>query len=231
MFSNRCDAGRQLGERLRHEPLVDPIVVGIWRDGIPVAAEVARVLGAALDLCIVRKLHAPDDPALTIGAVAETGSVYLDDRAIERAGITQLTIEELIDDELVAIERANDLLRVEAGHSPIIERDRDVVLVDDGMSTAATACAAVRAIRKRGAHSITLAVPVASLDAVLAIRPAVQRVISLVTEPVLGSISSRYAHYDSVFDGDIVVLLEDSRGRRAAGTSRDSAHAVRDLRA
>ncbi|HEU0035825.1 MAG TPA: phosphoribosyltransferase family protein [Kofleriaceae bacterium] len=230
MFSNRCDAGRQLGEALRHESLVDPVIVGMWRGGIPVAAEVARVLEAPLDLCVVRKLHAPDDPATTIGAVAEHGAVYLDDAEIDHLALTPSEVDELIASELTAVASAGELLRVEAGHAPISLRGRDVVLVDDGMATAASACAAVRTIRKRDPHAILIATPLAAIDAVQSIRPAVSRVVSLLVEPMLCSIGSRYASFPPVSDGDIVVLLEDSRRRRAnPATSRATAQDVRDL--
>ncbi|HEU0035826.1 MAG TPA: phosphoribosyltransferase family protein [Kofleriaceae bacterium] len=210
-FSNRHDAGRQLGEALASLAPNDPVVLGLWRGGVPIAAEVARALQAPLDICIVRKLSARGD--IAIGAVAEGGAVYLDEREVDALGLSPTDIDFLVARELVEIGRDAELLR---DHPPVALRGRDAVLVDDGVVTANTMRAAIRALTSRGVRSITVAVPVGALESVLALRREVDRVVCLVSEPMLTSVGSRYRDFSSVSQAEVVALLEGSRRDRTS---------------
>ena len=157
-FRDRRDAGRRLAERLEDLRAERPVVLGLPRGGVPVAYEVARSLGAPLDIILVRKLGAPMRPEYGIGAIAEEGVRFVDRRALAVLGIDRGQLGRIIAKEQAELDRG---LRLYRGDRPAISlRDRTVILVDDGVATGGTAIAAARAARARGASKVVLAVPV-----------------------------------------------------------------------
>ena len=160
VFVDRRDAGRRLGALLADLAAERPVVIALPRGGVPVALEVARALRAPLDILAVRKIGAPGNPELGVGAIAEDGNAVLDQDLAARVGMTQRLL-----DETVATESAELRRRVEAyrdGRAAIDVRGRTVIVIDDGLATGLTDLAAVRALRGRGAARIVVAVPIGS---------------------------------------------------------------------
>ncbi|MER3455865.1 MAG: phosphoribosyltransferase, partial [candidate division GAL15 bacterium] len=151
MFRDRRHAGALLAQEVRRHLCGDgaAVVLGIPRGGVVVAAEVARALGAQLDLAVPRKLRAPYNPELAVGAVAEDGSVYVDERVAASLGVSAEYLQEEVSYQLQEIQRRLQAYR--QGRPDVTLSGRTVVLVDDGIATGSTMVAAVRSVRRRGA--------------------------------------------------------------------------------
>ncbi|MYN12127.1 phosphoribosyltransferase [Pusillimonas sp. TS35] len=165
LYHDRRDAGRALGEALRPNYGQQPnvLVLGLPRGGVPVAAEVARLLDAPLDVLLVRKLGVPGDKEFAMGAIA-TGDVCVVDEQVTRLmGIGAQTLERVRTMEQRELERRE--LAYRAGRPPLDLQGRTVILVDDGLATGATMRAAIVAARKLGAVRVVVAAPVGSADA------------------------------------------------------------------
>lgn len=218
-FANRLDAGRQLGAALLAHRPSDPIVVGISRGGVPVAAEVAHVLRAPLEICVVRKLFSPGSPSFAIGAIAEPDAVYLDDAEIAKLALTPSDVRAAIALEAMEVARIGELLR---DQRPRPLRGRDVILVDDGVTTVAALLAAVRAVRAQEPTSIALAVPLADRELLEQLRPHFDRVVCLAAEEMLVALGSRYRDFWPVSENEVAAMLaaapreEDLLRRRAS---------------
>lgn len=216
-FVDRHDAGRRLAVEL--EPLAEarPVIIALPRGGVPVAFEIARVLHAPLDILAVRKLGAPGNPELGVGAVAEDGTGVLDPQSASVHGMTQATLGETLAREsrelLRRVERYRD------GRPSIDLRGRTVIVVDDGLATGLTDLAAVRALRKRGARRIIVAVPVGSGEAVSMLAEEADRVVCLQVPPRLLGVGMWYRDFTPVSDEQVIALLaeaETEMGRTAA---------------
>jgi putative phosphoribosyl transferase len=206
-FADRAAAGRELGARLRELQLEGPIVAGISRGGMVVAEEVARALGAPLDVVAVRKCRGPDGVA--IGAVAEHEVRVEGPALIATAGLTREQTRRVVADRLRELAQAVATYR--RVHPPVAMTGQTVVLVDGGMTTAATATAAARAAFARGAERAILAVPVATTECVEAARRQVDDVVCLRMPPLLLSVSESYDCYPPVSDDDVVEILRRAR--------------------
>ena len=205
MFDDRVDAGRRLGARLRHlrdEPVV---VLGLPRGGVPVAAEVARALGAPLDVIVVRKLGVPFQPELGMGAVGEDGVRVINPEIVRAAGVSA--------DELAAAEareRAEVARRARRyrGQRPRTAlAGRVAVIVDDGVATGSTARAACQIARALGAARVVLAVPVAPLGWQHRIGVDADEMISVVTPTPFHGIGQFYANFSQTTDDEVVARL------------------------
>ena len=213
MFDDRVDAGRRLGARLRHlrdEPVV---VLGLPRGGVPVAAEVARALGAPLDVIVVRKLGVPFQPELGMGAVGEDGVRVINPEIVRAAGVSA--------DELAAAEareRAEVARRARRyrGQRPrTAVAGRTAVIVDDGVATGSTARAACQIARALGAARVVLAVPVAPPGWQGRIGLDADEMISVVTPTPFHGIGQFYADFSQTTDDEVVARLAppaDARG-------------------
>ena len=172
-FRDRRDAGRHLAAKLLPYADEKPVVLALPRGGVPVAYEIARALGAPLDVIIVRKLGAPHQPELGIGAIGPGGVIVLDTETINALGIARETIEKIVAAERVELERRLKRFR---GDRPLPDlKDRTVILVDDGLATGVTAYAAVKALRALGPRRIVLAVPVCATPTARAMEEEVLR--------------------------------------------------------
>jgi putative phosphoribosyl transferase len=207
-FANRLDAGRQLGAALLAHPPADPVVVGILRGGVPVAAEVAHVLHAPLELCVVRKLFSPGSPSFAFGAVAEPDAVYLDEAELAKLALSPAAVRQAIALETLEVARLGELLR---DQPPLPLAGRDAILVDDGVTTVDTLRAAVRAIRGQRPASVTLAVPLGDRELIEALRPHFDRVLCLTAEDMLVAVGSRYRDFWPVSENEVAALLAASR--------------------
>jgi predicted phosphoribosyltransferase len=207
-FANRLDAGRQLGASLIACPLADPIVVGISRGGVPVAAEVAHALQAPLEICVVRKLFSPGSPSFAIGAVAEHGAVYVDEAEVAKLGLSPADVKRAIALESSEVARLGELLRDDP---PLSLIRRDVILVDDGVTNIDTLLAAVRSVRAQKAASVTLAVPLGNSALVERLGPEFDRVVCLVAEDMLVALGSRYRDFWPVSENEVAAVLAGAR--------------------
>ncbi len=163
-FDDRRHAGRELADRL--SPFADehPIVFAVPRGGVPVALEVARALEAPLDVLTVRKLGAPRNPELGVGAVAEDGTALLNLEMVRGVGMTRSQLDRVVERETRELRRRVERFR--EGLEPLDVRGRTAIVVDDGLATGLTDLVAVRALRGRGAGRIVVAVPVGSSEAI-----------------------------------------------------------------
>lgn len=219
MFRDREDAGRRLADVVRRvvPPDSEAVVLGLPRGGVPVAREVADALGAPLDVLVVRKLGAPSNPEFALGALAEGDVRVVDEGSVRSVGATA---DEL--DRVAERERAELARRVAAYRGERAARELDgrtVVIVDDGIATGATALAAVRSARGRGAARVVVAVPVA--PAAWRDGPLAREADLLVTvdEPAdLGAVGASYRDFSPTADEEVRAALD--RGRPAPGLSR-----------
>jgi putative phosphoribosyl transferase len=181
-FLCRLEAGRTLARRLEHlRGERNLIVLALPRGGVPVAYEVARALGVRLEVLLTRRIEAPEAPARTLGAVAEGGATVLDGEAVRASRLDSASVRTL------AETASDELLRDAATYRgerplPLVE-GRCVVVVDDGITTGASARAAVKALRARGARRVVLAVPVVAPEAAERVRGEVDELVYLQSPP------------------------------------------------
>jgi putative phosphoribosyl transferase len=216
-FEDRTDAGRQLAAELAGRDLTDPLVLGLPRGGVPVAYEVARRLGAPLDVVVVRKVTPPRNPEYGIGAVGEDDVLLLDDEAMGRLGLVEDDLQATIARERAELERRAQRYRGELGGAPV--RGRTCVVVDDGLATGVSATAAVRVLDSRGAARIILAVPVGAPDSVERLRHEADEVVCLLTPPSFAAVGTWYHDFTQTTDEEVVDLL--ARAAAAVRTERD----------
>src|SRR5437867_4416772 len=205
-FADRHDAGRQLASLLAKYKEERPIVLALPRGGVPVGYEIALALDAPLDVFIARKLGAPHQPELGIGAIAPGGVLVLDHETIRMLGITREEIERIVEQEGAEMERR---LRRFRDDRPFPElRDRTVILVDDGLATGVTAYAAVRALRQMEPRKIVLAVPVCAVQTTRALRGEVDDLVCLNAPLDFGAVGIWYKNFEQTTDEEVEKLLQ-----------------------
>ncbi len=212
-YRDRVAAGRRLAaavvDRLGVEPPGRPLVLGLPRGGVPVAAEVATVLGGELDVLLVRKVGVPWQPELAMGAVAEGGIAVVDPAVLARAGVAP--------DDLAGLQRraladlADRGTAWRAGRARIAPSGRDVVVVDDGMATGQTMLAACRCLAAGAARSVTVAVPVAAAQAVTLIRAEGVNVVCPLVPENFTAVGQWYHRFDQTTDAEVRSLLDQAR--------------------
>lgn len=204
-FRDRVDAGRQLAERLRAYGVERPLVLGIARGGVVVAAEVARALGAPLHVMVALKLGAPGRPELGIGAVAP-GVRVVDEESVRVLDVSPEQLERIAAAETVEMYRR---LREYRGTWPEPDvRARTVILIDDGLATGVTALAAIRSLRREAPRRIVLGVPVCAAPTALALRGEADLVVCLVAPAGFTAVGEGYADFTQTSDAEVQRLLE-----------------------
>jgi putative phosphoribosyl transferase len=204
MFADRVDAGRRLGARVREllGPSPDRLVLGLPRGGVPVAAEVARELGASLDVLVVRKLGAPSQPEVAIGAIGPHGVALLHPSGRR---MDPEVVDRIRRRELAELERRERSYRGDRG--PLAVEGRRVVIVDDGIATGATALVAVQAARALGAAEVVVAAPVAAPEARDAVAAAADQVIVLAAPARFWAVGEWYTDFRQTDDAEVIRLL------------------------
>ncbi|MEN8651651.1 alpha/beta family hydrolase [Streptomyces sp. 21So2-11] len=214
LFTDRVDAGRRLAGAVEHLREERPVVLGLPRGGVPVAYEVARALGAPLDVIVVRKLGVPYHPELGFGAIGEGGIRVINDDIVRHSGVRQA--------ELTAVEHAEEqeLLRrarrYREGRPRVTVDGRTVIVVDDGVATGATAAAACQVVRAQGAARVVLAVPVAPPDVVHRLRGAADDVVCLSRPHLFSAVGEWYQDFSQTTDEEVIMCLTEAAAARSA---------------
>jgi putative phosphoribosyl transferase len=215
VFEDRRDAGRKLADRLGEYSGKDVLVLALPRGGVPVGYEVARALGAPLDVFIARKLGAPNQPELGIGAVAPGGVLVLDMETIRQLGIPQETVERIAIQELDEMDRRLKQFR---GDRPMPQVEgRTVILVDDGLATGVTASAAVRALRAMQPSRLVLAVPVCAAQTAAALRARVDDLVCVEMPEHFGAVGLWYRNFEQTSDEEVNALVSEANSGDGTG--------------
>lgn len=219
VLKDRCAAGQGLVEHLlkyAHRP--DVIVLALPRGGVPVAYEVATALEVRLDLMLVRKLGVPSHSEFAMGAIASGGIQILNDDALRAHPIDQVSFDAVVTRETQELLRREQAYR---GSRPAVPlKDQVVILIDDGLATGASMMAAIHAVRRQTPARIVVAVPVAPLETVEALRSEVDEVICPLIPDWMISIGYWYLNFSQTSDEEVVDLLQRAWQRESAATTR-----------
>ncbi|AEH36832.1 phosphoribosyltransferase [Halopiger xanaduensis] len=211
MFATRSEAGDRLAAELEGRGVEADVVLGIPRGALPVARPVADALEADLDVVVARKLGAPNNPELALGAVASDGSVWYNDALIDRLDVSDDYLEEIRAEEAQNAREKADRYRDSPG-LPDLEGER-VLVVDDGVATGATATACLRQVRAADADYVGLAVPVGSPQSVADLEAEADEVIALETPENFRAVGQFYREFGQVTDEEAIAYLEGLGGR------------------
>jgi putative phosphoribosyl transferase len=206
-FADRKDAGQQLAKALAHYKDKQPVVLALPRGGVPVAAEIAVALAAPLDLILVRKIGAPFQPELAMGAVVDGAKpmTVRNEEVISLCGVSESEFNAVRDQELAEIERRRKRYLGDRPHPQI--SGRTVIVVDDGVATGATTRAALRATRMRNPGRLVLAVPVAPTDSLQALRGEADDIVCLEDYEEFGAIGLFYSDFRQISDTEVIETL------------------------
>lgn len=204
-YLDRVDAGARLAKELERYRGGRAVVLGIPRGGVPVAAEVARHLGAELDVIVARKLGAPGHEEFAIGAVTADGERFLNDDAIRGLGITEDYLSLITGRETAEARRREQRFR--GARRPLDLRGKIVILVDDGLATGATMRAAARAVRARAPGRLVVAVPVGTVESVAALAEEADEVVCPAQPEPFIAIGLHYANFAQVDDAEVIEIL------------------------
>ncbi|MGO9926399.1 MAG: alpha/beta family hydrolase [Mycobacterium sp.] len=216
-FNDRADAGRQLASRMEYLRGRDVVVLGLPRGGVPVAFEVAKALGAPLDVLLVRKLGVPFHQELAFGAIGDDGVRVISEAVVREAGLSGREIAAVESKERAELQRRAERFR--GDHRPIPLQGRIAVIVDDGIATGATAQAACRVARAEGAARVVLAIPIGATDTAEQFAQYADEVVVLHTPVPYFAVGQGYHDFAQTSDDEVVALLERARsGFRAVAS-------------
>jgi putative phosphoribosyl transferase len=218
MFRNREDAALRLAAKLKGRELSDPLVLAIPRGGVVTGAVLARELGAELDVVLSRKLRAPEQPELAIGAIAEDGRVYLNHHAQAYLDLLEDYLAEERRHQLGEIARRKKLFRAVRPQAPIA--GRSVIVTDDGIATGSTVIAALQSIKTQKPREVIVAVPVASPDRLEEVRRWCDDVVCLLAPAEFWAIGQFYEDFTQVEDNEVIELLREFAPLPGSGNRR-----------
>ena len=206
MFKNRKDGGRKLAEAMRAAGVAVDLVLAVPRGGLPVGREVADAYGVPLDIVAAKKLGAPGNPELAIGAAAADGSVWLNEDLIDQFGLGEPYLER---ERQSAMETAMAKERSYRGdRDPEPMADRSVAVVDDGVATGATIRACIEAVRGRGAERVVVGVPVGPKETVSELEAMADEVVVVNRPRYFSAVGAHYAEFGQVSDEEAMSYLE-----------------------
>jgi putative phosphoribosyl transferase len=220
-FSDRPEAGRQLAQALEGRKFDRPVVLGLPRGGVPVAAELARALDAPLDVLVVRKLGLPRQPEVAMGAIGERGARVLNDNVLSLGSVSAADLRGVERRERAELE--SRVARFRGGAPPVDLAGRTAIIVDDGVATGATARVACLVARELGAASVIVATPVGAPDSLddLAAMPEVDEVVYLSAPPGFMAVGMHYLDFAQTSDAEVQSILEAARSSEAKGSDED----------
>ena len=218
LFANRVEAAKRLASALADFVNKDAIVLAIPRGGVVVGFEIARSLGLPLDVIVPRKIGAPDNPELAIGAMTEDGTIILDDELVNYLRVTRAYIKEESERQRLEIEHR---LRLYRGDMPRPNlKKRDVIIVDDGIATGSTMKAALASVRKSGAKTITVAIPVGPPSTIRELEKQADRVVCLYTPQPFHAIGEFYEDFAQTENDEVTELLRLSKQKEGQAKRR-----------
>lgn len=206
LFKDRRQAGEKLAEKLLPYRGQQPLILAVPRGGLTVAEPVWESIGGELDLIITRKLGAPYQPELAIGAVAGDGFVMLNDKIVSRLNVTDQYIKETANQEQLEIKRRLDLYR-DARPLPVVD-GRLVILIDDGVATGYTLLAALRSLQEKKPARLLLAVPVGPPDTFAMLQKEVDELIYIKAPANFAAVGQFYRRFEQVSDSEVKSVLE-----------------------
>jgi predicted phosphoribosyltransferase len=216
-YTDRREAGKKLAEHLeQYADRDDVVVLALPRGGVPVGYEVARALGAPLDVFIVRKLGVPGQPELAMGAIATGGVRVLNQNVVNQLSVTDAQLERVESMEREELERREELYR--HGREPEDPTDKVVLLVDDGLATGASMRAAVQAVKQKNPARVVVAVPTAAEDTCNAFRDTVDDVICAMTPSPFMAVGMWYQDFRQTTDDEVRELMD--RANQETGGER-----------
>jgi predicted phosphoribosyltransferase len=210
-YTNRLQEGQKLASNLTNIS-ADALVLAVPRGGVVVGYEIAQAFNLPLDVVITKKIGAPGNPELAIGAVAEDGALLLDENLVEMLNVPQNYIREEVETQKAEIKRRLQNYR-ETNLAPQVA-DRMVIVVDDGVATGATLKAALRSLRKRGAKPLVVAVPVGPPETIAALKGEADQVICPYTPDPFYAIGEFYVDFEQTTDQEVRDLLQKAATRR-----------------
>jgi putative phosphoribosyl transferase len=205
LLKNRVEAGKQLASALKTASK-DAIVLAVPRGGVIVGFEVAKALGIPLDVIVTKKIGAPDNPELAIGAVAEDGTFFVDEDLVRRLGVPEEYITAEVERQRQEIQRR--LIRYRGNVPYPSLKNREVIVVDDGVATGSTLKAALRLVRSKGAQAVTVAIPVGPADTIRELEKLADRVVYLHTPEPFYAIGQFYVDFTQTSDEEVTDLLK-----------------------
>jgi putative phosphoribosyl transferase len=206
LFADRVDAGKRLAQALRGHVGEDAVVLAIPRGGVVVGYEVTKALALSLDVIIPRKIGAPNNPELAIGAMTEDGTILLDDRLVDYLHVSQEYVKEESEAQKAEIRRRLKLYRGDIPYPSL--KGREVILIDDGIATGSTMKAALASVRKRGAKSVIIAIPVGPPSTIKELEKEADRVFCLYTPEAFYAIGQFYEDFTQTRDEEVIRLLK-----------------------
>ena len=210
IFANRAEAGKSLAWRLeKYSGRNDVVVFAVPRGGVPVASEVAEALLAPLDVFVLRKLGAPGQPEVAVGAIASGGIRVLDRRTLRALSIHPSQLEAITARERQELQKRETSYR--GHHLPLPVTGKTVILVDDGVATGATLFAGIQALRQLRPAKIVVAIPVAPQNVCDRLAAEVDEVVCVATPEPLGAVGQFYDDFSQVDDEEVLELLTRSR--------------------
>jgi len=206
LFEDRCQAGEKLAEKLSPYRGQQPLILAVPRGGVTVAKLIWDKLGGELDLIITRKIGAPYQPELAIGAVTGDGFVMINENVVSRLNVSAEYIDKAAGEEQIEIQRRLEMYR---GNRPLPDFDnRLVILVDDGVATGYTLLAALRSLKEKEPLKLILAVPVGPPDTFSILGNEVDELVYLEAPPHFAAVGQFYRNFDQVSDAEVSAMLE-----------------------
>jgi predicted phosphoribosyltransferase len=208
IFEDRQHAGRLLAETLATMNIGDPVVLAIPRGGVVVAYEVVKRLGCSMDVIIPRKIGAPFQPELAVGAVTEDGTIYVNKDIVAAIGVSESYLESEAQNQLREIKRRAQVYR--KGAQPTAVSGKTAILVDDGVATGATMKAAILSLKKYSPKKIIIAVPVGAKETIDEFRKQVDEIVCLHIPESMYAIGEFYRNFEQTTDQEVVSFLESA---------------------